>query len=240
MKYFYPLFPFIAGWALLLLSDTFATIGLINGVLQLALFALVVCVPIWITGRMSYVDIGWPLGLMLIGGLTWWLGDGDALRVACVSLVYLLVGGRMGFGALKMWREGRLQREFPRYEFQKRRWAEAGKTNTAVAMQVDALWQGLANASFLAMPAFVIAANPSAHIHALEIVGVLVWGAAFVMESVADMQKLSFLRRMKRAGERYTGFAIQAYGDLVVTRTILPSGWSGTAWSWRQYLRGLN
>ena len=202
MKYLYPLFPFVTGWALLLLTDSFAYIGFTNGLLQILLFALVVCIPIWKTGRMSYVDIGWPLGLTLIGGLTWWYSDGNAFRVACVSIVYLVVGGRMGLGALKMWGEGRLKKEFPRYEYQKQRWIAAGKTNTALAMQVDALWQGLANASFLAMPAFVIAANPSEQIHALEILGLLIWACAFAMESVADLQKLAFLKNMKKAGER--------------------------------------
>ena len=202
MKYGYPLIPFVAGWALLLLSDSFASIGLTNGLLQLLLFTLVVCIPIGITGRMSYVDIGWPLGLTLIGGLTWWYSDGNAVRVALVSIVYLLVGGRMGFGAVKMWSQGRLKKEFPRYEYQKQRWAKAGKTNTALAMQVDALWQGLANASFLAMPAFVIAANTSAELHTLEVLGLLVWACAFAMESVADLQKLAFLQNMKKAGTK--------------------------------------
>ncbi|MFT5577550.1 MAG: steroid 5-alpha reductase family enzyme, partial [Paraglaciecola psychrophila] len=88
MKYFSSLIPFIAGWALLLFTDTFAPIGLINGLLQLLLFAFVVCLPIWMTGRMSYVDIGWPLGLTVIGGLTWLLSDGDPLRIALVSIAY--------------------------------------------------------------------------------------------------------------------------------------------------------
>jgi len=202
MKYFYSLIPFIAGWALLLVTDTFATIGLINGLLQLLLFSFVVCLPIWMTGRMSYVDIGWPLGLTVIGGLTWLLSDGDPLRIALVSIAYIFAGGRMGFGALKLWKAGRLQKEFPRYEYQKQRWIDAGKTNTHLAMQVDALWQGLANASFLAMPAFVIAANPSGQLHILEVVGLLIWLGAFAMESTADMQKLSFLLKMKKAGER--------------------------------------
>jgi len=202
MKYFYPLIPFVAGWAMLLLTDTFALIGLTNGFLQLVLFTAVVCIPIRMTGRMSYVDIGWPLGLTVIGLLTWLQSEGDALRVALISSAYLFVGSRMGLGALKLWREGRMKKEFPRYEYQKQRWLDAGKTNTALAMQVDALWQGLANASFLALPAFVIAANSSEHIHPLEIIGLLVWLSAFFMESVADMQKLSFLRAMKKAGER--------------------------------------
>jgi steroid 5-alpha reductase family enzyme len=202
MKYFYSLLPFIAGWALLLLTDTFAVIGLYNGILQLVLFAFVVCLPIWMTGRMSYVDIGWPLGLTVIGGLTWQLSAGEPLRVAMVSVAYIFAGSRMGLGALKLWRAGRLQKEFPRYEYQKQRWLEAGKTNTQLAMQVDALWQGLANASFLAMPAFVIAANPSEDIHVLEIIGLLIWVGAFAMESVADVQKLRFLLSMKKAGEQ--------------------------------------
>jgi steroid 5-alpha reductase family enzyme len=202
MKYFYPLLPFAAGWALLMLTNTFASIGLYNGLLQLALFTFVVCIPIWMTGRMSYVDIGWPFGLTLIGGLTWLQSDGDAIRVAMVSVAYIFAGSRMGLGALKLWSMGRLKQEFPRYEYQKMRWTESGKTNTKLAMQVDAIWQGLANASFLAMPAFVIAANPSEHIHALEIIGLLIWISAFVMESVADTQKIAFLQAMKKSGER--------------------------------------
>ncbi|MBT5702160.1 MAG: DUF1295 domain-containing protein [Gammaproteobacteria bacterium] len=202
MKYFKSLLPFIAGWALLLVTDSFAVISLYNGLLQLALFGVVVGIPIWMTGRMSYVDIGWPLGLIVIGGLTWVLSDGQSWRVALVSVAYIFVGSRMGFGALKLWSMGRLKQEFPRYEYQKQRWVAAGKTNVPLAMQVDALWQGLANASFLAMPAFIIASNSSEHIHILEVVGVLVWGSAFAMESIADFQKLAFLQTMKKAGER--------------------------------------
>ena len=67
MHYFSPLLPFVAGWVLLFFTASLASIGLINGVLQLILFAFVVCLPIWRTGRMSYVDIGWPWGLVLIG-----------------------------------------------------------------------------------------------------------------------------------------------------------------------------
>ena len=44
MKYFAPLILFTAGWLLLLLSNSFTSISLINGSLQLLLFVLVVCV----------------------------------------------------------------------------------------------------------------------------------------------------------------------------------------------------
>ena len=108
----------------------------------------------------------------------------------------------MGMGALKMWRLGMLNTEFPRYEYQKKRWKKAGKNNTMLAMQIDGILQGLANASFLAMPAFIIATNSNATISMLEIVGVLIWLGAFVMESIADMQKISFLKKMKALGEK--------------------------------------
>jgi len=202
IKYFSPLFPFVAGWALLLTSANLSAISLINGVLQLVLFALVVCIPTWRTGRMSYVDIGWPWGLTLIGVLTWLLSDGDVLRVAMVSLAYMFAGSRMGLGALKMWKMGLLKKEFPRYEYQKQRWQNAGKTNTALVMQIEAILQGMANASFLAIPAFVIAANPSPSISIFEIIGVIVWVGAIALESIADMQKLAFLKAMKKAGEK--------------------------------------
>ena len=202
MKYFSPLFPFILGWGLLLFSDNLTSISFTNGVLQLLLFALVVCLPTWRTGRMSYVDIGWPWGVTLIGIITWLYGEGDSSRIATISILYILIGSRMGMGALKMWRLGMLKTEFPRYEYQKKRWKKAGKNNTMLAMQIDGILQGLANASFLAMPAFIIATNSNTTISMLEIVGVLIWLGAFVMESIADMQKISFLKKMKASGEK--------------------------------------
>ena len=35
-----------------------------------------------------------------------------------------------------------------------------------------------------------------------EIIGILIWLSAFIMESVADMQKLSFLNKMKKLGQK--------------------------------------
>ena len=153
---------------------------------------------------MSYVDIGWPWGLTVIGILTWIYGEGDALRVAIVSIAYIFAGSRMGLGAIKLLVSGHLDKELPRYEFQKKRWIKAGKTNTALAMQIEAIAQGVANAAFLAFPAFIIANNPSEEISIFEIIGIVIWLASFIMESMADAQKLKFLRTMKKSGERNT------------------------------------
>ncbi|WP_286261941.1 DUF1295 domain-containing protein [Thalassotalea atypica] len=204
MKYFSPLLPFIGGWILLMLSMSFMEVSMVNGIAQLLLFTFVVCIPTWCTGRMSYVDIGWPWGLTVIGVITWLYGEGDAVRVAVVSIAYIFAGSRMGLGAIKLLKMGHLDTELPRYEFQKKRWDKAGKSNTALAMQIEAILQGLANAAYLAFPAFIIASNPSESISIFELVGIILWLSAFAMESIADMQKLSFLKAMKHAEKKNT------------------------------------
>jgi len=201
-KYLSPLYPFLFGWALILYSSSFSDLGLINGLGQLLLFTLVVCIPIWRTERMSYVDIGWPWGLVLLGLVSYWLSDGYWLRSLVVSAIVILIGLRMGLGALKMWHMGLLKKEFPRYQYQRRRWEKNGKTNVQLALQVDAISQGLANASFLALPVFIIASNTSSKLSGFELVGLIIWALAFVMETLADIQKLAFLQEMKKQGKQ--------------------------------------
>ena len=202
MKYFTPLLPFVCGFIVLAISQQFSDMSLLNAVLQALLFTLVVCIPAWRTGRMSYVDIGWSWGLTLIGITTWLFSEGEPTRVAIVSIAYIFAGSRMGLGAIKLLQLGHLNTELPRYEFQKKRWQKTGKSNTALAMQIEAIVQGVANASFLAFPAFIIASNTSPTISSFEIVGIVIWLSAFVMESVADMQKIRFLKKMKQTGQK--------------------------------------
>ena len=198
MKYLTPVFPFLAGWILLLLSHTLSTIALVNGVAQLLLFFFVVHLPIKNTGRMSYVDIGWPLGVALIGLVTVLLSHGYWPRVAMIGGVYLLVGLRMGLGALHMWRLGKLQVEFPRYEYQKLRWHREGKTNVSFAMQVEASVQGLANASYLAFPALIIGSNPTSVVSAFEVIGL---APGLWIDTVATVIGMAFLVRTRLVPE---------------------------------------
>ena len=202
MKYFKPFIPFIACWVLLLTSKNFQSIALINGIAQLVLFLFVVCIPIWKTGRMSYVDIGWPWGVALIGLITYCLNDTTTLSKILIITAYILIGSRMGLGALKMWSMGLLKKEFPRYEYQKIRWEKSNKTNTGLAMQIEALSQGLANASFLAIPIFLILVSPSTQLSPLEIIGFTIFILSLVFETVADYQKLKFLKEMKRQNKK--------------------------------------
>ena len=202
MKYFKPFIPFIACWILLFSSNNFQSIALINGISQLVLFLFVVCIPIWKTGRMSYVDIGWPWGVALIGLITYCQINTITLSQTLVITAYILIGSRMGLGALKMWSMGLLKKEFPRYEYQKIRWKKSNKTNISLAMQVEALSQGLANASFLAIPIFLISVSPSTQISTLEIIGFIIFVLSIVFETVADYQKLKFLKEMKRQNKQ--------------------------------------
>ena len=202
MKYFKPFIPFIACWILLFNSNNFQSIALINGIGQLVLFLFVVCIPIWKTGRMSYVDIGWPWGVALIGLITYCQINTISLSKTLVITAYVLIGSRMGLGALKMWSMGLLKKEFPRYEYQKIRWEKSNKTNISLAMQVEALSQGLANASFLAIPIFLISVSPSTQLSALEIIGFTIFILSIVFETIADYQKLKFLKEMKRQNKK--------------------------------------
>ena len=202
MKYFKPFIPFIACWILLFNSNNFQSVALINGIGQLMLFLFVVCIPIWKTGRMSYVDIGWPWGVALIGLITYCQINAITLSKTLVITAYTLIGSRMGLGALKMWSMGLLKKEFPRYEYQKIRWKKSNKTNISLAMQVEALSQGLANASFLAIPIFLISVSPSTQLSPLEIIGFTIFILSIVFETVADYQKLKFLKEMKRQNKK--------------------------------------
>ena len=202
LRYFRPLVPYLIGLLLIVSTAEFTNVALTNILAQTILFIFVVCIPIWRTQRMSYVDIGWPWGLVLLGIVSYLLSSGYWLRSLIVSSMVILVGLRMGLGAVKMWRAGYLDKEFPRYQYQRILWKEEGKNNTQLALQVDAISQGLANASFLAIPIFIVASNTSETFNIIELIGAFIWMFSLIMESIADMQKLTFLKKMKKDGKR--------------------------------------
>ena len=69
-------------------------------------------------------------------------------------------------------------------------------------MQIEALSQGLANASFLAIPIFLISVSPFTQLSTLEIIGFTIFILSIVFETVADYQKLKFLKEMKRQNKQ--------------------------------------
>jgi steroid 5-alpha reductase family enzyme len=166
----------------------------VNAAVQLLLFALVAVLPFIRTGRMSYVDIAWPFGVALIGLQIAVMGDGEVVRRLCVAGVYLLVGLRMGIGALTMARSTGVifKTEFPRYVYRRMELSGQSESRIRVNMLSEIIAQGLANASVLAIPGFMIAINGKNQIHPLEIAGICIWTVAYVLESTADLQKMKF------------------------------------------------
>jgi len=122
LKYFKPLIPYLLGLFLLYTQSNFNELLSINLVVQSILFFIVVCIPINRTQRMSYVDIAWPWGLVLIGLVNYFYNDGSEIKVLIASIIVSIIGLRMGIGALGLWKQGFLNKELSRYEYQRIVW----------------------------------------------------------------------------------------------------------------------
>jgi len=186
---------FLICFIILYFSNTFSLFVSLNGVLQVLLFILVVCIPAYLTKRMSYVDIGWPWGLVLIGVLVLVLGEGYWLRKYIVGGMYVFAGLRMGIGSLILLKKGHLDTELSRYKYQRKRWKKAGYTNIDISLQYEIMLQCFSNVTFLVMPAVLQAFNPQEFLSLLEILGYLLWLLSFGMEHLSDIQKKHFLKK---------------------------------------------
>lgn len=188
-------FPYLFLFYFMYQVEIFKEMLLINGILQLLLFLVVVCIPAFLTKRMSYVDIAWPWGLVLIGVLALLLGQGYKPRIYMVAGMYLFSGLRMGIGALILFQKGHLNSELSRYTYQRRRWDKAGYKNINLSLQYEIMIQCFANITFLAIPAILMATNSTNSISSLELIGAGLWAIWFVLEHISDLQKQQFLKK---------------------------------------------
>jgi hypothetical protein len=178
-------------WYTLLTSSTFGAVTKANTLLQLLLFTVTTVVPCLATGRMSYVDIAWPWGVLGIGAISASLVEVWTVRKVSMCAAYVCVGGRMGLGALEWLASGKHKKEFPRYAFRVLMWEREGKTHITLEMLLEIAKQALANLSFQPLPAFIVIFNDSTDgLHWVEFVAMVVFGSALVLESVADVSKL--------------------------------------------------
>ena len=199
MKYIKPLIPYLLGLFVLYTQSNLNELLSINLVVQSILFLFVVCIPIYRTQRMSYVDIAWPWGLVVIGIVNYLYNDGTTIKILLSSIIVCIIGLRMGIGAISLWGKGYLNKELSRYEYQRIVWKREGKPNTHAALQVDAITQGLANSTFLAIPIFLVGSSTNS-LSTVEYLGLTVFLVSIIFESVADWQKLNFLKSMKYQG----------------------------------------
>ena len=86
-----------------LLTSEFQGPSVTNNILQTLVFLLTAHLPCLLTGRMSYVDIAWPWGLLTIGLLPIISPPPvSSARTYLVMAAYLLAGFRMALGKLVM------------------------------------------------------------------------------------------------------------------------------------------
>ena len=187
--------PYLLFFCFIYQVDIFQEMVLVNGVLQIFLFLVVACIPAYFTKKMSFVDIAWPWGLVLIGVLVLFLGEGYRPRIYMVAGMYLFSGLRMGIGALILFSKGHLKSELSRYNYQRRRWNKAGYKNLNLSLQYEIMIQCFANITFLAIPAILMSTNSTNSISTLEYIGVGLWATWFVLEHISDMQKQQFLKK---------------------------------------------
>ena len=178
--------------------ENFQNFLLINLISQIFIFLFIVCIPAYFTDRMSYVDIAWPFGLVAIGIISFFCGDGYLLKKSIISMLYIIAGLRMGIGALILLKKGYLNKELPRYSYQRIRWKKKGFVNDKFSVQYEILLQCFANATFLAIPAILISNNSSQTFSIIEVIGFLVWVIFFFLEHISDLQKQKFLINAKK------------------------------------------
>ena len=178
--------------------ENFQNFLLINLISQIFIFLFIVCIPAYFTERMSYVDIAWPFGLIAIGIISFFYGNGYFLKKSIISMLYIIAGLRMGIGALILLKKGYLNKELPRYSYQRIRWKKKGFINDKFSVQYEILLQCFANATFLAIPAILISNNSSQSFSIIEITGFLVWAIFFFLEHISDLQKQKFLINAKK------------------------------------------
>ena len=178
--------------------ENFQKFLLINLISQIFIFLFIVCIPAYFTDRMSYVDIAWPFGLIAIGIISFFYGDGYLLKKSIISMLYIIAGLRMGIGALILLKKGYLNKELPRYSYQRIRWKKKGFINDKFSVQYEILLQCFANVTFLAIPAILISNNSSQTFSIIEVIGFLVWVIFFFLEHISDLQKQKFLINVKK------------------------------------------
>jgi steroid 5-alpha reductase family enzyme len=192
---------FIGLFSVVILTEleALANLLLVNSIIQITLFVVVACIPFLRTKRVSYVDIAWPFGVALIGVQILLMGDADFMRKLIVGSVYLFIGLRMGLGALVMAKATGVifKTEFPRYKYRRMMLEQSGSKHVDAHLLAEIMAQGFANITVLALPGFLIATNISNSISSMEIIGICIWAAAYILESVADGQKMLFISKHK-------------------------------------------
>jgi steroid 5-alpha reductase family enzyme len=185
---------FLACLSALLANAPTRGFALCNGLVQLGLFLAFAHLPAWRNNRLSYVDFAWPAGVAALGVQLLVLPGTRTALTLVMAAIHLFVGLRMAIWASQMYRPGVLTRDLPRYEYQRQRWARAGFRSERFSVQYEIAVQAMANTSFLALPAVLVAADPQPAFTAWHAICAALWLVAYAFESTADLQKRNHAR----------------------------------------------
>jgi steroid 5-alpha reductase family enzyme len=180
----------LAVLALLIATPRLSSFAIGNLATQALLFTAVAAIPALRTGKMFYVDIAWPWGLVAIGLQVAVCSPVLGPAAVAIGVVYVAIGLRMGIpGIVYLARFGRLHAEFHRYRYQRIRWAAAGWTGERMPMQFEIYLQGLANVSVLALPALLVASDSDQRLDTFRLTALVLWAGCWSLEWLADRQK---------------------------------------------------
>jgi steroid 5-alpha reductase family enzyme len=143
----------------------------------------------------SYVDIGWTANFAVLAVVYGLLGSGDPLRRAMICLMYGIWSVRL---AIHLMRRIVGEPEEGRYVKLREDWGSRGNLNLKFLAFFE--FQALLNV-VLSVPMLLAVTNPAPVRHPLEVLGMLLWAAALLGESIADAQLSQFKRQPLSRGQ---------------------------------------
>ncbi|KAI8614453.1 hypothetical protein BC830DRAFT_384538 [Chytriomyces sp. MP71] len=217
-------------------SATFFPLFSLNAIVQVCIFTIVCQIPLYVTGKLAFVDLAWPIGLVTLASNCFFYGVGWLPRRYLATGCLLFHGGRMALGAAYLFFPYTfLQGDLSRYQFAKKRYLREGMPPQWwwLKAQQETLTQCLANCVLLAGPFYVLASDPTPHFRVLELAGFAVWGLGSLYENIADAQKNLFLLSCKRAAE--SGEAERRAAKSAVLGMAPYDGWRYCLWTWSRH-----
>mmetsp|Transcript_26371 Transcript_26371/g.39953 ORF Transcript_26371/g.39953 Transcript_26371/m.39953 type:complete len:388 (-) Transcript_26371:117-1280(-) len=191
-------------------NSNFYALAIQNIKTQFILFLFMVQIPLLLTGKMTYVDLGWPTGLVLLACQVLMHNNSNSNNSGisiplCLGILLLFHGGRLACGAYYVFFPYVFPKDLPRYEIAREKWIEKTENDTAIWLwkikqQQETLLQAFANAFTIGIPVCLVATNPRGlgqeHNHIammlLEIVATSSWILFLSLENLADGQKIHF------------------------------------------------
>jgi len=164
---------------------------LINSFVQMMWFNVVAIIPCVLTEKMMWVDIAWPWGVFFLGAQALFFSTSASPRRFIICAIYIIIGLRMGAGALML--IPKRKKDFPRYDYAKMKFEKKNPGKVQMSMLIDIYMQAIANIMPLYFPVRMLSYNESP-ISTIESSLYCMFVGFYIFESVADGQKLHFIK----------------------------------------------